>query len=278
MENFFILRVMQNTDYKFIQVPMILGLLLDSYCLTVLTKLMALRQINQSDRLTVNNQNLQVITGLSKKVINATLSSLHRNGIVTVDCVGIGVSKTSNTITINIDKINEYDSIGVAQALTDDSLKITIDKYDVKGYRVSYLPSEEPTKAVEEVKIEIPVMEKKAETTDTDTTEILSDYTTDSTLNVIFCDDDDDDQEEETPPENYLLKPLSPLSAETATVGEIIEDARNRGINVSAKRDSDINGFRYSNVLQLKEMRKYYGYIGAETLRDMFVYCKENKI
>ena len=130
-------------NYSFTPIPFVLGTYMDHYCYYLLGKLLGLAFINQSNTFKTNNQNLQIITGLSKKVINATLSSLHRNGIITVECVGQAVSKTSNTITINTSKFEEYDKMGICTAYTDTDKLISIDKYDVKGYKVSYLQDNE---------------------------------------------------------------------------------------------------------------------------------------
>lgn len=171
---------MENSNYKFIKLPIVLALLMDNNCSQILNVLLSLSFIKSSNKFPVNSNYLQTITGLSKKVINATLSSLHRKGLITVECVGIGVSNTPNQITINTDKFEEYDKMNTSEILDCTSSRIVTDNYHQKGYKVSYLQDKEEEK--EKISTGLPTNEEN----DFVTTVTSAETITDSDVDEIF--------------------------------------------------------------------------------------------
>lgn len=130
--------------YNYYKSSIHMEMLMDNNCSQVWNVLKGLSFFNRDNTFNVTSKYLETVTGLSKKVINAVLSSLHRKGIITVECVGIGVSKTPNKITINTSKFWEYDNINPTELLTGcTEYRIVTDKYKEKGYRVSYLQDNE---------------------------------------------------------------------------------------------------------------------------------------
>lgn len=138
-------------NYSFTAIPTHLRSYCDMYCSFVLTVLIEQMNANMSKTFKTNNVYLQQLTGLSKRVINATLSSLHRNGIISVACVGQSRSKKCNLITINTSKFEEYDNKPFCNAMTDIDKRIVIDNYAEKGYKVSYLQNNEVSLTHEEL-------------------------------------------------------------------------------------------------------------------------------
>lgn len=196
-------------NYSFTPIPFVLGTYMDHYCYYLLGKLLGLAFTNQSNTFKTNNQNLQIITGLSKKVINATLSSLHRNGIITVECVGQAVSKTSNTITINTSKFEEYDKMGICTAYTDTDKLISIDKYDVKGYKVSYLQNNEET---EEGVTTGNIKEEKPQPSSSVIDKVIDDFVE----TITSAETIDDEYEEEMETANNVTKDLPKVNISIA--------------------------------------------------------------
>lgn len=138
---------MKEINYKYISCPINLMKMMDSNCRNLLVVLLMIEFEERNNTFKVNSKVLQTLTGYSKKVLNATLSSLHRNGIITVKCSGTGKGKkqSPNTITINYDKFKEYDEQFITLTkLMDETQHIVIDEdYWEKGYKVSYLPTDE---------------------------------------------------------------------------------------------------------------------------------------
>ena len=130
--------------WNYYKAPINMEMLMDGNCSQVWNVLKGLSFFNRSNTFNVTTKYLETVTGLSKKVINAVLSAFHRREIITVNCVGIGVSKTPNQITINTKKFWDYDSINPTELLTGcTDMRIVTDKYKEKGYKVSYLQDNE---------------------------------------------------------------------------------------------------------------------------------------
>ena len=98
------------------------------------------------------NADLAEQSGLSEKLIRATLDTLYSKGIVQIWSVGKGKGKHSNKFRLNLDKFREYEGYSFDE-LKNPELKIsTVEGYNKKGYSPSYLkeipkqtPHQDPT-------------------------------------------------------------------------------------------------------------------------------------
>lgn len=268
-------------NYTFIALPKNLSYFLDSYCLNVLVRLINYSDYKQDTSFKISNEYLKDLTGYSKKIINATLSGLHRKGIITVDCEGIGQGKKqpSNTITINVSKFEEYDKIiPTIENLRNEDLMIKIDSYREKGWKVSYLSNEE----TEEIKPITTVKENQEKTeTDKETNSILDNiFLEDTEENISPTDNENETIEKEivnVAPQPAPQRQVPVLSADTATAQEIVEDAMKKGFYITAIKDSNTKGFELENETALRQMQDMYGYFSHDFKKDMFVYCKNMK-
>ena len=85
------------------------------------------------------NADLAEQSGLSEKLIRATLDTLYSKGIVQIWSVGKGKGKHSNKFRLNLDKFREYEGYSFEE-LKNPELKIfTVEGYNKKGYSPSYL-------------------------------------------------------------------------------------------------------------------------------------------
>lgn len=262
-------------NYTFIALPKNLSYYLDSYCLNILVRLINYSDYKQDTSFKISNEYLKDLTGYSKKIINATLSGLHRKGIITVDCVGIGQGKKqpSNTITINVSKFEEYDKIiPTIENLRNEDLMIKIDPYREKGWKVSYLSNNETP-------VETPSVEEETKPEIIETLKELC-YKEDTETNIILNSVETPSVEEEIEINTAPLAPqkqMESLTADTATASEIVEDALKKGFTLTAIKDSTTRGFGLQNLSALNQMQSIYGYFSPELKTNMFKYCKEMK-
>ena len=85
------------------------------------------------------NADLVEQSGLSEKLVRATLDTLYSKGIVQIWSVGKGKGKHSNKFRLNLDKFREYEGYSF-EDLKNPELKIfTVEGYNKKGYSPSYL-------------------------------------------------------------------------------------------------------------------------------------------
>ena len=85
------------------------------------------------------NADLAEQSGLSEKLIRATLDTLYSKGIVQIWSVGKGKGKHSNKFRLNLDKFREYEGYSFDE-LKNPELKIsTVEGYNKKGYSPIYL-------------------------------------------------------------------------------------------------------------------------------------------
>lgn len=281
MESIIFYKLMKN--YKIISIPKYLTYYMDSYCLNVIVRLINFSDNKQQTTFKISNEYLQQLTGYSKKVLNATLSGLHRKGIITVVCDGQGKGKqqNTNTITINTDKFEEYDTIFPSiENIYDQDIRVTIDKYREKGWKVSYLSEEDAETPKQIVNNKLEQSQKEENKSET----VQEEKKTDSLYNSIFISDDDMDNPNCEKEEINITATAAPsdrhkvtLSADTATAEEIVEDARKRGYVITGIKDSTVRGFELENVLALRGMQSDYGWFSPELKTEMFKYCKQMK-
>ena len=101
------------------------------------------------------NADLVEQSGLSEKLVRATLDTLYTHDIIEVWSVGKGKGKHSNKFRLNLDKFREYEGYSFDE-LKNPELKIsTVKGYNKKGYSPSYL-KEVPKQKPHQFPIEIP--------------------------------------------------------------------------------------------------------------------------
>ena len=115
------------------------------------------------------NADLVEQSGLSEKLVRATLDTLYSKGIVQIWSVGKGKGKHSNKFRLNLDKFREYEGYSF-EDLKNPELKIfTVEGYNKKGYSPSYLkeiPKQTPHQNSTEI-LQIPQSTNNIEYIDT---------------------------------------------------------------------------------------------------------------
>lgn len=132
-------KMVQQIDYQYAPIPKKLMYCLDRNCRSLLFALVDLADYFKSNKFYRSNEDLQKDTDLSKNLVIATLDTLYQNGLVDVDCVGKGVGRQTNIITLNTYKFKEWETYTFDEVRKLPELKINTVKYKGSGYKASYL-------------------------------------------------------------------------------------------------------------------------------------------
>ena len=130
----------ENIEYAFTAVPTKLMILLDVNCRSMLFTLIQLNSYFVDDSGWFFRTNLDLVqeSGLSQKIVIATVDTLYREGIIDVRTVGKANGKHSNRFKINFERFVDFEKIEMEQ-LKNPELKINTVDYRQKGYVPSYL-------------------------------------------------------------------------------------------------------------------------------------------
>lgn len=130
----------ENIEYAFTAVPTKLMILLDVNCRSMLFTLIQLNSYFVDDNGWFFRTNLDLVqeSGLSQKIVIATIDTLYREGIIDVRTVGKANGKHSNRFKINFERFVDFEKIEMEQ-LKNPELKIKMVDYRQKGYAPSYL-------------------------------------------------------------------------------------------------------------------------------------------
>lgn len=130
----------ENIEYAFTAVPTKLMILLDVNCRSMLFTLIQLHSyfVDDNGWFFRTNADLVEESGLSQKLVIATVDTLYQYGIIGVRSVGKGNGKHSNYFKINFERFREFEQIDMEQ-LKNPELKIKMVDYRQKGYVPSYL-------------------------------------------------------------------------------------------------------------------------------------------
>ncbi len=131
--------MVQQIDYQYAPIPKKLMYCLDRNCRSLLFALVDLADYFKSNRFYRSNEDLQKDTDLSKNLVIATLDTLYQHGLVDVECVGKGVGRQTNIITLNTYKFKEWEKYTFEEVRKLPELKIDTVKYKGSGYKASYL-------------------------------------------------------------------------------------------------------------------------------------------
>ncbi len=101
--------------------------------------------LNHSDNFKATNAQLREMTGLSKRVVEAALSALHREKLIMVEPAGQTTKKNITKITLNRNSWNRYDKVTDISSLIGTP-EIVTDNYNESGYSPSYVIEKEFSK------------------------------------------------------------------------------------------------------------------------------------
>lgn len=147
----------RKIDFQFTAVPSKLMTALDVNCSRMLFVLCQLsdQYADEQGIFFRTNADLVEQSGLSEKLVRATLDTLYTHDIIEVWSVGKGKGKHSNKFRLNLGKFREYEGYSFDE-LKNPELKIfTVEGYNKKGYSPSYL-KEVPKQTPHQLPIEIP--------------------------------------------------------------------------------------------------------------------------
>lgn len=92
------------------------------------------------------NDDLRAQSQLSENLVRATLSTFYRVGIVEVQTVGKGKSKTPNKFRLNVERFKNWEQYSLEDCIKHPDLRIETDSYKATGWQASYLnPQEDKT-------------------------------------------------------------------------------------------------------------------------------------
>lgn len=85
------------------------------------------------------NEDLKAQSQLSENLVRATISTLYRLGIVDVQTVGKGKSKTPNKFRLNVGRFKDWEQYSLEDCTKHPDLRIVTDNYKAKDWQPSYL-------------------------------------------------------------------------------------------------------------------------------------------
>lgn len=92
------------------------------------------------------NEDLRAQSQLSENLVRATLSTFYRVGIVEVQTVGKGKSKTPNKFRLNVERFKDWEQYSLEDCIKHPDLRVETDCYKTTGWQASYLnPQEDKT-------------------------------------------------------------------------------------------------------------------------------------
>jgi len=152
-----------NVGYQFNAIPMNLMACCDLNCRSMLWTLVQLSSYYATTDgwFFRTNEDLRTQSLLSENLVRATLSTLCNIGVVDVQTVGKGKSKTPNKFKLNIERFKDWERYSLEDCIKHPDLRIETDNYKAKGWQPSYLnelkvvlPTSTPTPQQSEDNIE----------------------------------------------------------------------------------------------------------------------------
>lgn len=130
-----------NVGYQFNAVPMNLMACCDLNCRSMLWTLVQLSSYYATTDgwFFRTNEDLRTQSLLSENLVRATLSTLCNIGVVDVQTVGKGKSKTPNKFKLNIERFKDWERYSLEDCIKHPDLRIETDNYKAKGWQPSYL-------------------------------------------------------------------------------------------------------------------------------------------
>lgn len=130
----------KNIEYSFVPVPTKLMILLDINCRSMLFSLIQLSSYYSDEEGWFFRTNADLVdeSGLSQKLVIATVDTLYQHGIIDVRSVGKGKGKHSNYYKVKFERFCDFEKIEM-EDLKNPELKINTIDYRQKGYIPSYI-------------------------------------------------------------------------------------------------------------------------------------------
>ena len=86
-------------------------------------------------------------------MVRATLSTLYNVGVIDVQTVGKGKSKTPNRFKLHVERFSDWEKYSLEDCIKHPNLRIETDNYKDKGWQPSYLKSLDIGTATDTVEI-----------------------------------------------------------------------------------------------------------------------------
>lgn len=135
--------IKENVGYQFNAVPMNLNACCDLNCRSMLWSLVQLSSYYATEDgwFFRTNEDLRKQSLLSENLVRATLSTLYNIGVIDVQTVGKGKSKTPNKFKLRADRFVDWEKYSLEDCIKHPDLRIETDNYKAKGWQPSYLKS-----------------------------------------------------------------------------------------------------------------------------------------
>lgn len=132
-----------NAGYQFNAVPMNLNACCDMNCRSMLWTLVQLSSYYATEDgwFFRSNDDLRAQSLLSENLVRATLSTLYNIGVLDVQTVGKGKSKTPNKFKLCVDRFANWEKFSHEDCIKHPNLRVETDNYKAKGWQPSYLKS-----------------------------------------------------------------------------------------------------------------------------------------
>lgn len=130
-----------NVGYQFNADPMNLMACCDLNCRSMLWTLVQLSSYYATEDgwFFRTNNDLRAQSLLSENLVRATLSTLYNIGVIDVQTVGKGKSKTPNKFKLRADRFADWEKYSLEDCIKHPDLRIETDNYKAKGWQPSYL-------------------------------------------------------------------------------------------------------------------------------------------
>lgn len=130
-----------NVGYQFNAVPMNLMACCDLNCRSMLWTLVQLSSYYAAEDgwFFRTNEDLRTQSLLSENLVRATLSTLYNVGVIDVQTVGKGKSKTPNKFKLHVERFADWEKYSLEDCIKHPDLRIETDNYKAKEWQPSYL-------------------------------------------------------------------------------------------------------------------------------------------
>ena len=130
-----------TVGYQFNAVPLNLMACCDLNCRSMLWTLVQLSSYyaDKDGCFFRTNEDLRVQSLLSENLVRATLSTLYNVGVIDVQTVGKGKSKTPNRFKLRVERFADWEKCSLEDCIKHPVLRIETDNYKAKEWQPSYL-------------------------------------------------------------------------------------------------------------------------------------------
>lgn len=130
-----------TVGYQFNAVPLNLMACCDLNCRSMLWTLVQLSSYYAAEDgwFFRTNEDLRTQSLLSENLVRATLSTLYNVGVIDVQTVGKGKSKTPNRFILRVERFADWEKYSLEDCIKHPDLRIETDNYKAKEWQPSYL-------------------------------------------------------------------------------------------------------------------------------------------